>query len=262
VVQGHPPWKSLGLYREVMLTPFWQSVDASFISPLSEREGRIQFNLGGSASDVDLDDVWLTSIETRESILPPGGFVVRYRFDDLGCRVDGAESPSDPGALRVLVVGNASTLGVGVHHQDTFSALLENLLNRSVSRDGSSGTVCGVPGYDARQAKLFHRKIAPLYRPQLVLLAVSPGEHPGDGETPAFDPEATAAEIVELAKEARQQGSRLGVVLFPQPAFRCATSAARCSRTAFPPSSRSTSVSMTAPTSSLIESRRGRSSTS
>jgi lysophospholipase L1-like esterase len=217
VSQSHPPWEPLGLYRDVRLTPFWQTFEARFTSPSSDQNARIQFNLGGSALGVDLAAVQLATQGTNEPVVPAGGFVVRYRFDELGCRGP-HRGPPTPGTTRVLALGDSATVGVGVKEPDTFSARLERLLNARASR-ADSATVfevrnCGVARYDARQARLFYQQVAESYRPQIVLLATGPSEAEETPEVKRLDAVATVGEILELDRETRRQGARLGVVAF------------------------------------------------
>jgi hypothetical protein len=216
VAQAHPPWRNLGLYQRVTLTPFWQSFEAGFAAPASEQNARIQFNVGGSETEVEIEDVRLLRGDTMESVVPARGFVVRYRFDRFGCRGVDRAIPPGPGSFRILVLGGSETLGVGVHESDTFSSVLERMLNATtdVRRDALAFEVvnCGVDRYDARQARLFYELVTAEYQPHLVLLAVAPTPAGEEQERRALDPAAIVEEVLALGRSTRERGARLGVV--------------------------------------------------
>ena len=216
VAQAHPPWRTLGLSGSATLTPFWQSFEEAFAPPASEQNARIQFNLGGSGSEVEIEEVRLLRQDTMESVVPARGFVVRYRFDRFGCRgADRAISPG-PNSFRILALGGSETLGVGVHEGDTFSSRLERMLNATTNsrRDALSFEVvnCGVDRYDARQARLFYELVVAEYQPHLVLLAVAPSQAGGAREGEKLDPAAIVDEVLELGRTTLEHGARLGVV--------------------------------------------------
>jgi peptidoglycan/xylan/chitin deacetylase (PgdA/CDA1 family)/glycosyltransferase involved in cell wall biosynthesis/SAM-dependent methyltransferase len=57
--QAHQPWSNLGLYRQIDLTPCWQSVDGDFIATEDNDNARIHFDVGGSDIAVELASVGL-----------------------------------------------------------------------------------------------------------------------------------------------------------------------------------------------------------
>jgi hypothetical protein len=216
VAQSHPPWQTLGLYGKETLTPFWQSFEERFTSPASDQNARIQFNLGGSGSEVEIEKVRLLRQDTMESVVPARGFVVRYRFDRLGCRGVDRAIPPESGSFRILALGGSETFGVGVHEGDTFSSRLERMLNATTNAQRAALAFevvnCGVDRYDVRQARLFYELVAAGYQPHLVLLAVAPNEagvaEKGEQRVAA----AVVDEILELKRTTLEHHTRLGVV--------------------------------------------------
>jgi hypothetical protein len=216
VAQSHPPWRPLGLYRRAILTPYWQSFEETFAPPASEGDARIQFNVGGSGLEVEIEHVRLLRQDTMESVVPARGFVVQYRFDRFGCR--GADHTIQPGSgnFRILALGGSETLGVGVHEADTFSSHLERVLNTATNPGSAALTFevvnCGVARYDVRQARLFYEHVVHEYQPHLVLLAVAPSRSGGAEEGKTLDSAAIGDEILKLARATLEHGARLGVV--------------------------------------------------
>jgi hypothetical protein len=216
VLQAHPPWRPLGLNRRATLAPFWQSFEERFAPPASEQNARIQFNLGGSGWEVEIEEVRLLRQDTMESVVPARGFVVRYRFDRFGCRGVDRAIPLSPDSFRILALGGSETFGVGVHEADTFSSSLERMLNATTNSERGALSFevvnCGVARYDARQARLFYELVVAEYQPHLVLLAVGPTQAEGAEEGKALDPAAIVEEILELGRATREHGARLGVM--------------------------------------------------
>jgi hypothetical protein len=170
VGQAHPPWNGLGLFEEIQLTPEWQRFGLNFSVPAADSNARIWYGLARSAAAVELSRVVLLGRmgQPVERPLASGRYHVAYRFNQLGCR--GSDpAPATPGAARVLVLGDAFTLGVGVHEQDTFSARL-----RSGPGPGMIGEAlnCGVPGYSTREQRILFQRLRSRYDPDIVLLVL------------------------------------------------------------------------------------------
>ena len=131
-----------------------------------------------------------------ESVVPARGFVVRYRFDRFGCRGVDRAIPLGSDSFRILALGGSETFGVGVHEADTFSSLLERMLNATTNTGSVALSFevvnCGVARYDARQARLFYELVVAEYQPHLVLLAVAPNQAGGAEEGEALAPQQSS----------------------------------------------------------------------
>jgi len=70
--------------------------------------------------------------------------------------------------LRVLVLGDSCTFGLGVADDETYPSVLEELLRA----DGVDAAVfnTGVPGYDTAQELALLRRVGPIVRPHVVLV--------------------------------------------------------------------------------------------
>ena len=111
------------------------------------------------------------------------------RINQAGFR--GADLPEAPasGVLRIAVVGDSFTEALQVDEKDTFVKRLESELNADQAcalRRNFSGPVevlnFGVGSYGTGQALLTWRYLAKRYRPDVVILAVYPGNDFKDNE--------------------------------------------------------------------------------
>jgi hypothetical protein len=59
VAQAHDPWKGLGLYEEIELSPEWSDFERAFLPTQSEHQARIHFDLGTSDIPVEVSHVSL-----------------------------------------------------------------------------------------------------------------------------------------------------------------------------------------------------------
>ncbi len=172
VSQNHAPWQDLGLYREFEVGRDWQRLEFPFVARADDESARIHFDLGGSAGNVEISDVILrrTGSEIVRPDLTPE-YVVRYRFNSLGCRGHDYSIPRPANTFRILALGDSYCLGTGVHEQDTVTARLEESLNR-ISTAGISYEVinCAVSGYATREERIAYELFYSKYTPQLVLL--------------------------------------------------------------------------------------------
>jgi hypothetical protein len=216
VSEAHPPWQRLGLFRQVTLMPFWQSFEERFTPTASDENARIQFNLDGSASEVEIEEVRLLRQDTLESVVPAQGFRVRYRFDRLGCRGADRAIPAGPDSYRIVALGGSETFGVGVHEADTFPSVLEYMLNATKDAGRSAPIFevvnCGVARYGARQARLFYELVVADYQPQLILLVVAPNQEEGTAKGQTLDAAAIVDEALQLKRAALGHGARSAVV--------------------------------------------------
>ena len=173
---AHPPWKGLGLGREVRLDTAWARFDTVFHPTASDKNARVHFDLGGNAASVQLADIELVRVATGDHVesSTPIEYAVSYRFNDMGCR--GRQYPRErtAGTQRILVLGDSYALGIGVREPDTFAARLESMLNTAPESPGAPLKTevinCSVPGYGTREERLFYQLFASRYKPDVVIL--------------------------------------------------------------------------------------------
>jgi lysophospholipase L1-like esterase len=253
VAQGHPPWANLGLYERIELTQDWKSFRPNFFASRSDSNARIHFDLAGSDAPVELSTVILRGPHEGRPVepgLPAARHFVRYEFNALGCRGGDYPIPRLPRTPRILVLGDAFTLGVGVRQPDTFAQRLE----RGSGLDAPSGMTgpaaarevvnCGVQGYGTREERLFYELVGARYQPDLVLLVMGLDDdrwyweqalreyRKGPGRLArlsaawrllrdlqyrrrSYDYERCVADIRELDRVARDHGARLLVAVLP-----------------------------------------------
>jgi hypothetical protein len=63
--KDHEPWSSLGMYRDLLVGPEWQSYREEFVALEDDDRARIHFDLGGSAIGVDLTSVVFRELDVR-----------------------------------------------------------------------------------------------------------------------------------------------------------------------------------------------------
>ena len=71
--RAHEPWSGLGLYKEIPLTPEWQSFQEEFTAVADDHNGRIHFDLGGSGISVELSAAVLRLLPDSASAEPTAG---------------------------------------------------------------------------------------------------------------------------------------------------------------------------------------------
>lgn len=244
--QAHPPWDGFGMYRTVDLTPEWRSFQANVTTPIADSNTRIRFDVGASAIPVELSGATLHGPPDGRAVepsLPPERYSVRYAFNAMGCRDRDYLPARPPGTLRILVLGDAATMGTGVHQEDTFAKQLERA-ESPVSGQRYEVINCGISGYSTREERLFYQRLGPAYRPDIVLLVMglnddifsreaTPGRTPGGapvrrerlfrtwslltqrgGTRRSMVYAPCIPEILELERAARQDGARLVVAVF------------------------------------------------
>jgi hypothetical protein len=177
--KAHEPWENLGLHKNIELKPEWQNFNTEFVATADDDNACIHFDVGGNDIPVELSDIILRSLpegETIEPILPPKRYFVDYRFNALGCRGRDYSIPRSSNTVRIVLLGDSYTMGVGVHEEDTFGYQLERLLNEE-SMTQNSGNIyevinCGVSGFGTREERLFYQLFAARYEPDIVLLTM------------------------------------------------------------------------------------------
>ena len=178
VLQGHPPWKPLGVWRETALETQWKKFTESFVPKDDDESARIQFNLGAADPQVEIKDVQLTRRDNGEIVMPhaPQKYWVDYAFNDMGCRGRNYAIPKGPDTFRILALGDSVTMGVGVHEQDTFSAVMERQLNQQAKDQGDKRRYevinCGVSGWATREERLYYELYGKNYQADAVLLTM------------------------------------------------------------------------------------------
>ncbi len=178
--QFNEPWNMLGLYKNIELTPDWQSFNARFAANADEDNSTTPFIFMDSNIPVELSNISLYN-ESNHSIVKPElslikRFLVSYKFNSLGCRGRDYTIPKKSDTVRITVLGNSFTLGTGVHEHDTFANQLERLLNNGVkpakSRKVYEVINCGVSGYSSREERLFYELFASKYKSDIVLIVM------------------------------------------------------------------------------------------
>ena len=250
VGQAHPPWGTLGLYREARVDTTWRDYTQTFRATASDRVAQLYFNLGADHPSVELSGIVMRGISANKAVQAEARreLSVSYRINSQGCR--GAEYPqrANPGSWRILSLGDGNSFGVGVHQGDTYAARLEALLNESGISRGPEEHYdvinCGVRGFSTQQERLLFNSVGPHFSPNLALLAVNPdddrftpederqptGSQPGNVERlfhvwglisgfgrpkpPAPDFASIVSGIKQIDADARARGTRLAVVLF------------------------------------------------
>lgn len=92
------------------------------------------------------------------------------RFNADGYRGPLLSAARPPKTLRMVALGGAGALGVGVAAEDTFVSLTARLLTSRTMR--SEGMNLGVENYSMRQCLERYREVARPYRPHVVFLTV------------------------------------------------------------------------------------------
>jgi hypothetical protein len=184
--------------------------------------------------------------QTGESS-PAIHYSVTYSLNALGCRGRDYSIPKPPGRHRILVLGNSSALGVGVHEHDTFPDRLERSLNAASQASSDHGydvINCGARGYSTREQRVFYEQIAFRYEPDVVLVSMSERDNLSsreerqrgfvhesasyenllltarliqyarhEGRRP-FEYSGAVEELAKLNDACRVRGARLAVVIF------------------------------------------------
>lgn len=135
----------------------------------------IQVDLAGHATSVEMSDVALSVVATRQPIewASPVRYWISYRFNRLGCR-GGDTPPRSAGERRLLFLGDSYTAGVGVKEDDTFAMRVQHLLGDTGPAGARHRVLnCGVAGYGTREARKFFEERAGELDPDVVVLTVT-----------------------------------------------------------------------------------------
>ncbi len=102
-------------------------------------------------------------------------FDTRITINQAGVR-DREVGPKAPGERRIVVLGDSLVMAVQVPLEQTFTARLEQLLNDAASPPVTYRVInAGVQGYGPVEEFLFHRDVTSALNPDLVILALYPG---------------------------------------------------------------------------------------
>jgi lysophospholipase L1-like esterase len=102
-------------------------------------------------------------------------FNTRISINQAGVR-DREVGPKAPGERRIVVLGDSLVMAVQVPLEETFTARLEQSLNRRAVAGVSYRVInAGVQGYGPVEEYLFHRDVTSALHPDVVVLALYPG---------------------------------------------------------------------------------------
>ena len=90
--------------------------------------------------------------------------------NSLGLRSPEINSAKQPGALRVICLGDSQTFGNGVAQEQTFAARLESLLRSRMPGRAIDVINAGIAGYDTVQEVKLLERIAPSLKPDIVVV--------------------------------------------------------------------------------------------
>jgi hypothetical protein len=227
VSEWHPPWQWLGFSRTIQVGPEWTPWSDTFTLLRDDTNARVHFDLGNDSASVELADVVLTDLTTGEGIFPdPLPYSLTHQFNEVGCRGDAALERAREDTRRILVLGDSYALGLGVRDKDLIAARVARLLEEGPHSSEAAGQryvamTCAVPGWGARQERLFYESLRRRYLPSLVIVATTwndgrleQGEvSPPDGAT-SEHLDYIAPELQRLAGLVQSDGARLAVVVF------------------------------------------------
>jgi hypothetical protein len=124
----------------------------------------------GRALDVEIDpDTYWRYAPNQEGFVWMGGNTFPsppIHINQLGLRGDDVV-PGDA-RRRILLLGDSHTFGVGVRDDQTFGAVLE----RALGSDTVHVINAGVPGFGIFQMAALFRRLAPLLRPDVVIVTI------------------------------------------------------------------------------------------
>lgn len=95
---------------------------------------------------------------------------VRVRTNELGMRGGTVERKKPDGVFRILSLGESTSFGYAVEEQETYSHVLEQLLNENRSDESYSVLNAAVSGYSMVQSYEYLRRHGISFEPDVVLL--------------------------------------------------------------------------------------------
>ena len=149
-------------------------------------EFRDSWRLVGLTSDPELEFSFQPGYEGRMTL--SGEYDVPFRINAQGLRDDHEYAAEHPGTTRILLVGDSFVFGIGVELQDTLGKQLERALNAARPGQPVEVVAAGVPSYGIDAYALLIERWVPRLRPELVVVALYPGNDLLDYELKATDP--------------------------------------------------------------------------
>jgi hypothetical protein len=173
--------EKLGSFKDLLLTSEWQSFKLEFVAKTDHDNARIHFDTGGSDIPVELSDVKLICLTDLQPVESDAyRYFVTYRFNSFGCRGKDYSMRRPDDTVRILILGDSFTMGVGVHEEDTFANQLKKLLGNKAARQDSKTSYqvinCGVNDFGTRDERSFYKSSLSKYDPDIVLLVVGPDD--------------------------------------------------------------------------------------
>lgn len=167
--------------RRLVVDSAWVRVEDVFTATRTVDSAYLLVDLGDHTATTELTHVAVTDLRSgMRAERTSGAHTVSFRFNQEGCRGPALPESRSAATARILALGDAYTLGAGVHEADTYAARLEDLLNSGERAAGGSRTFevwnCGVSGYGTAEARVLFDSLAPKLVPDAVLLAVTPGD--------------------------------------------------------------------------------------
>lgn len=109
---------------------------------------------------------------------PHEGWTIEIRTNADGVFPASARRGKSPGALRMLMIGDSTVVGIAVPAEKRVNAVLQDLLRSH----GVNAEVinAGVEGYSTDQEVLLLRRLLPLYHPDVVILSICQNDFGGN----------------------------------------------------------------------------------
>lgn len=149
-------------------------------------EFRNSWRVVGLTSDPELEFSFEPGYEGRMTL--SGEYDVPFRINARGLRDDHEYAAGHPGTTRILLVGDSFVFGVGVELKDTLGKQLERALNEAHLSQPVEVVAAGVPSYGIDAYALLIERWVPRLHPDLVIVALYPGNDLLDYELKASDP--------------------------------------------------------------------------
>jgi SAM-dependent methyltransferase len=81
VSRAYDPWDTLGLYQSVAVTPDWRSYQVEFVAAATDDRGRVHFDMGASATSIEIRDIVLRALDGEPIASPPFATQGRLQMD-------------------------------------------------------------------------------------------------------------------------------------------------------------------------------------
>jgi len=98
------------------------------------------------------------------------------KINSEGLRDYEHQKDKDPNTFRILVLGDSFTFGVGVNLEDSYSKVLESMLNQSYDSGGNKKKYevinAGIEGFGTGQEYIYLEELGIRYKPDLVIVGL------------------------------------------------------------------------------------------